>query len=355
MWVAPKLGCRVGVRLDAGLRRRPHSCHLRALATKSHGGDGAEVRKMKGRTLEESLAALQKKQGRSTGLPASMEQKVMNQMGVLEGAMKNMRKAMPKGAMEDTGGTEPTKAIGDEPEAEGDHGSGQLWKQLQMEGGENAEGEVDEMGEDVDVVEEDAEEKKARLAREIRELKAKADGGCLDSMNHLGDVLRKGQLDLPESPEIAAKWYQRAAKEKHAQAMYNLALCHYSGTGVRVDDPMCHALLLEATKQGHAKAMTHLAQHFLTGQGGVGEPNYKEGVRWLRKASTAGDKTAQFNLGNVYYHGQYAPESPQHIDTRVALVDYAAPYIALAPALDKPGNSNNTKKPEYSNTPRATT
>jgi TPR repeat protein len=87
--------------------------------------------------------------------------------------------------------------------------------------------------------------------------------------------------------------------------------------GVRVDDPMCHALLLEAAKQDHAKAMTHLAQHFLTGQGGVGAPDYKEGVRWLRKASTAGDKTAQFNLGNVYYHGQYAPQPSEHSNTRV--------------------------------------
>jgi TPR repeat protein len=277
-----------------------------------------------GKTLEDSLAALQRKQGRKTALPAAMEQKVMNQMGDLEGVMANMRAGMPKGALE--GKASPT-ATPDDPENEGDHGSVQLWDQLKSEEGGNAEGEVDEMGEDVEVEEEDPEEKKARFAREVSELKAKADGGCLVSMNHLGDVLRKGQLGLPESPEIAARWYQRAAKEKHADAQYNLALCHYSGTGVQVDDPMCHALLLEAAKQDHAKAMTHLAQHFLTGQGGVDAPDYKEGVRWLRKASTAGDKTAQFNLGNVYYHGQYASEPSKHVNTRVTSASEPSKHV----------------------------
>jgi hypothetical protein len=266
-----------------------------------------------GKSLNESLAVARK------GMPGEQ----MNGMGDIEAAMANMRAMGSKANMEDLRG-EVGSAVAAMPplhkgtmevgEAEGEHGSMHLFEQLQGEGGENFDGEVDQFGEDAE--EEDPEDKKAREAQELRDLKAKADGGCLDSMNELGDVLRKGKLGLPESPEIGAKWYQRAAKMNHADAMYNLALCHYSGTGVQVDDKMCHALLLEATKQGHGKAMSHLAQHYLAGQGSTGKADFKEGVRWLRKAATAGDKTAQFNLGNVYYHGQYGVKSSNKVAKR---------------------------------------
>ena len=53
---------------------------------------------------------------------------------------------------------------------------------------------------------------------------------------------------------LAAKWYQRAAKQGLAEAQLNLGLLYYIGEGVPMDKGMAAKWFHRAAAQGHAGA-----------------------------------------------------------------------------------------------------
>jgi len=69
----------------------------------------------------------------------------------------------------------------------------------------------------------------------------------------------------------AAYWYKKAAKQGLASAQYNLAVMHYSGTGITKD--------------------------------------YKQAVFWYKKSAIQDYRLAQYNLALMYYEGKGVPHS----------------------------------------------
>ncbi len=55
-------------------------------------------------------------------------------------------------------------------------------------------------------------------------------------------------------------------------------------------------------EQGDAEAQCNLA--LLYGRGEGVKQDYKEAVKWLRKAAEQGDPEHQYSLGSVYYNGE---------------------------------------------------
>lgn len=148
------------------------------------------------------------------------------------------------------------------------------------------------------------EEENAIMQEKLEEINKKAHGGCPESMNALGDALRKGGLGLTEDVHGAVQWYKQAAMKNDKDAQFNLALCYFTGTGVEIDDQLCAALLHRAAEAGQAKACAHLAQNYLLGQAGV-DKDTKKGLKWMDIGAKAGDRTCNLNLGNIFYHGKY--------------------------------------------------
>ena len=58
--------------------------------------------------------------------------------------------------------------------------------------------------------------------------------------------------------EQAIKWYEKAAKQNHADAQYQLGLCYEKGQGVKQDLKMARKWFEKAAKNGSTKASKKL-------------------------------------------------------------------------------------------------
>jgi localization factor PodJL len=116
---------------------------------------------------------------------------------------------------------------------------------------------------------------------------------------------------VPQSFEIAARWFERAADHGLAPAQFRLGCLYEKGQGVKKDLETARRLYLAAAGRGHAKAMHNLA--VLYAEGIDGKPDYKTASQWFRKAADHGVPDSQFNLGILYARGigveQNLPES----------------------------------------------
>jgi localization factor PodJL len=116
---------------------------------------------------------------------------------------------------------------------------------------------------------------------------------------------------VPQSFEIAARWFERAADHGLAPAQFRLGCLYEKGQGVKKDLETARRLYLTAADRGHAKAMHNLA--VLYAEGIDGKPDYKTASQWFRKAADHGVPDSQFNLGILYARGigveQNLPES----------------------------------------------
>jgi localization factor PodJL len=116
---------------------------------------------------------------------------------------------------------------------------------------------------------------------------------------------------VPQSFEMAARWFERAADHGLAPAQFRLGCLYEKGQGVKKDLETARRLYLAAADRGHAKAMHNLA--VLYAEGIDGKPDYKTASQWFRKAADHGVPDSQFNLGILYARGigveQNLPES----------------------------------------------
>jgi localization factor PodJL len=116
---------------------------------------------------------------------------------------------------------------------------------------------------------------------------------------------------VPQSFEMAARWFERAADHGLAPAQFRLGCLYEKGQGVKKDLETARRLYLSAADRGHAKAMHNLA--VLYAEGIDGRPDYKTASQWFRKAADHGVPDSQFNLGILYARGigveQNLPES----------------------------------------------
>ena len=132
----------------------------------------------------------------------------------------------------------------------------------------------------------EAWQKKLEQEKEVKEIRASAEGGDGYSMWRLGVRYRQGVLGLAENAEQARAWYKRSAAVRHPMGMaaFGGALLH--GIGGSTDTSLGLVLVTEAATNGSDLAAWRLGESFLIGDDGLP----KDPVRaryWLQKAANS--------------------------------------------------------------------
>ena len=112
--------------------------------------------------------------------------------------------------------------------------------------------------------------------------------------------------------EVAVEWFRRAAEKGDVNAYYYLGNCYYHGTGVSRNARLAISWFHKAARRGHNHAIGFFRKFAEVGYAesqlimgllyyeGQGVPqDYKEAVKWLRKASLKGHNGAQLQLENI--------------------------------------------------------
>ncbi len=96
------------------------------------------------------------------------------------------------------------------------------------------------------------------------------------------------------------------AKQGLASAQFALGLMYFEGLGVPQDYKEAVKWIRKAAGQGDAGAQRYLSHIYLKG---LGVPqDYKEAVKWCRKAAEQGFAASQYGLGLMYFQGLGVPQ-----------------------------------------------
>lgn len=137
---------------------------------------------------------------------------------------------------------------------------------------------------------------------ELSELHLLAGKNDADAQFELGKRYARGEnSDVVQ----AAKWYQKAAEQGHADAQYELAWMYFNCNGVPCDEKQAVAWARRAANQNNARALYFLGYCCCHGRGGMPEDE-TQGVKWWRQAATLGYARAQYVLGDAYFNGRGA-------------------------------------------------
>ncbi|KAI0135438.1 HCP-like protein [Daldinia grandis] len=144
------------------------------------------------------------------------------------------------------------------------------------------------------------------LVREAKSILTRlANGGYPFAQYYLADGFASGLFNKgKEDYNAAFPLFVLAAKHGHAESAYRAGLCYEFGWGCRKDPAKAVQFLRTAASKNHPGAMTRLGKACLSGD--LGENRYREGVKWLKRATEAADtiyNAAPYHLGTLYETG----------------------------------------------------
>ena len=137
-----------------------------------------------------------------------------------------------------------------------------------------------------------------QLQQEAKQILQKlADRAYPFAQYYLGDGYFSGMFnkDKPDKAK-AFELFAAASKHGHAEAGYRAALCYEFGWGTAKSYPKAVQFYRTAASKNHPGAATRLGLACIRGDMGlVGRDKYREGVKWLKRASESAD--VQYNAG----------------------------------------------------------
>ncbi|RYP92749.1 hypothetical protein DL770_001138 [Monosporascus sp. CRB-9-2] len=153
---------------------------------------------------------------------------------------------------------------------------------------------------------ESAESSPAALVREAKSILTRlANGGYPFAQYYLADGYASGLFNKgKEDYHAAFPLFILAGKHGHAESAYRAGLCYEFGWGCRKDPAKAVQYLRSAASKNHPGAMARLGKACLSGD--LGENRYREGVKWLKRATEAADtiyNAAPYHLGLLYEIG----------------------------------------------------
>ena len=129
--------------------------------------------------------------------------------------------------------------------------------------------------------------------------------GSMDAMNNLGVIHYNGS-GVDKDPAAAAEWYQRAVDAGSALACRNLAVYYrYEDQAEGAGQRMVDSYRLAADR-GDVPSMLELGKFCYYGSRGV-RKDRGEAMKWYRRAAEAGDPQAMYYLGVNLHNGDGAP------------------------------------------------
>lgn len=167
--------------------------------------------------------------------------------------------------------------------------------------------------------------------KSIEEQEKEAQEGNITAMKNVALAYLNGD-EVDNNPEKAAFWMEKAAENNDTEAIFNIGLFYAKGHGVKRDFEkatgwMKRALELgdsdakepyelyssmsanyEQAKKGNAQAQADLSAGLMSiggslDQAGAGN-DYKESVKWAKKAVEQGNGDGMWNLALAYEHGR---------------------------------------------------
>lgn len=124
---------------------------------------------------------------------------------------------------------------------------------------------------------------------------------------YLGDGYASGLFSQgKEDYDRAFPLFVAASKHGHVEACYRAALCYEFGWGTRSEAARATQFYRQAASKNHPGAMLRMAQACLAGELGLGRKRYREGVKWMKRASEASDtqySSAPYELGLLHEKG----------------------------------------------------
>lgn len=114
------------------------------------------------------------------------------------------------------------------------------------------------------------------------------------------------EQEIAEDFHTAFVWYQKAAAQGLADAVYELSLCYEEGEGTEPNPEKAQELLEQAARLGDTEAEFRLGMQAYEGYTIVraqAEQDFEKAVFWLKKAAAKRDSFAQYYLGLCYENG----------------------------------------------------
>lgn len=144
------------------------------------------------------------------------------------------------------------------------------------------------------------------LLREARQILSRlADRSYPFAQYYLADGYASGLFSKgKEDYDRAFPLFIAASKHGHAESGYRAALCYEFGWGCRKDPAKAVQFYRQSASKNHPGAMTRLGRACLSGDLGLNK--YKEGIKWLKRATEAADpqyNAAPYHLGLLYETG----------------------------------------------------
>lgn len=117
---------------------------------------------------------------------------------------------------------------------------------------------------------------------------------------YVSGLFNKGKEDY----STAFPLFVAASKHGHAESGYRAALCYEFGWGCRKDPAKAVQFYRQSASKNHPGSMTRLGRACLSGDLGLNK--YREGIKWLKRASETADvqyNSAPYHLGILYQQG----------------------------------------------------
>ena len=148
-----------------------------------------------------------------------------------------------------------------------------------------------------------------------RLLRSAAERGNARAMCNLASLYEDGAPGIPADPGLAAAWYRRSAEAGWSLGGYFLAVLSFEGRGVPQSDEEGLRWLHAASRAGHLRSTTWLAQLYEEGRRVERDPTMAARLRTqaaeqLQRQAAAGDAASMVELGIVYARGRGVPRDP---------------------------------------------
>ncbi|KAL6071670.1 hypothetical protein QOT17_006101 [Balamuthia mandrillaris] len=131
-----------------------------------------------------------------------------------------------------------------------------------------------------------------------------AEQGYYGAQCALGDCYLSGQLNLPIDQSQAFHYYQQAALQGDAAGQYNLARCYSLGVGVEKDETTAHKWYRKAAKQNHTEAINRLAWNYESGTG-IPERNLHKALRIYKRSALSNGSSLALTYLHAKLRGEY--------------------------------------------------
>ena len=149
-----------------------------------------------------------------------------------------------------------------------------------------------------------------------------AQKGDKEAMYNLALCYFKGTGNVSQDYSQGIVWLSKAAKKKYAPAQLKLGQCYIYGLGVLTDYDQGLKLCLKAAEKDYPPALYIMSELY---KSGIGVPkNLQKEMEYLYRASNLGNPDAQWQLGNYFLYGDEEHNIVENASKAFSLTKQAA-------------------------------